>query len=238
MAKGEIIDRIISYGTPAVLLIKKLLESAVKNPEIQKAATDKIIEIAKGGKTRSDELIFFASLISLVGIKEETKLLFLKKHREMLDPVFTGKNPADVKKLRRKMDRAKGLVFLIAEDETANEKKQSDKYVFANKVWYGIFLGIEKCPNDTARLAIIEKRIIHFGKNNQEGITAKELAERTGTVFSKVLSSQKENIGKISTELKKIPTITNKGLREVALPLARRSREYREKSNWKKWLLN
>lgn len=84
--------------------------------------------------------------------------------------------------------------------------------------------------------------LISLEKKSTLPETLRRIAKSTGDAAiqagKSIAEDQKDNLAKISAELKKIPTITNNGLREVALPLARRSRKYREKPDWKKWLLN
>lgn len=166
----EIIDRIISYGTPAVLLIKGLIEKLAGNPDFQAKATEEIMKVVRGGKTRTDDLLFFASLIFLSGPDaiKDNKILFYKKFYELTNPELSGKTPEEEKELLRKKDLANGFVLLLAEDTTADEKGVK-KFIFAKQVWYGLFMGISDLPDDASKLEALEKRILLFGENHKEG---------------------------------------------------------------------
>lgn len=190
---GEIFDRVLTYGTPAFLFVKEILKKTAGHTELQTEAMKKIVEITKGGRTRADELVFIASLISLTDPDAtlENKQLFLQKHYELLCPDFTGKDPAEVAKLQQKEKMAKGLIFLIAEDKTICNPAcvQEDLFRLANKVWCGIFLGVKDLPDENAKLQVLEKRILHFGKNNQERMSLAEVVGKINPIWDKIDST-------------------------------------------------
>jgi hypothetical protein len=161
----------------------------MKNPETQKKALEKIVEMTKGGRTRSDELLFIASLISLSGPDAtlENKQLFLQKHYELCELNLIGKTPEEIKELQRKKKLAEGLIFLIAEDKTANDKKNLFK--FANQIWHGIFMGINELTDDANKMRVLEQRILHFGKNHQEKMTSQEIIEKIKPVWNEIDSA-------------------------------------------------
>lgn len=175
---GEALDRLLTYGTPAFLIVKDLLGKMAKNPEIQKEATETLLKLTKGGRTRSDELVFISSLVTLNGVSIENKQLFLQKHAELLHPNLAGKTSQQIKKLKEKEKLAKGLIFLIATDTTAAEVDPKKRFSFAKEIWYGIFLEMDKLANDKIRLQVLEQRILHFGKNHQEKMTLAEVVEK------------------------------------------------------------
>lgn len=203
---GEFVDRIATYGTAGYVFIKPIFEKMFKHPELTKIVTEKLANVAKGGKTRADELIFFASLVSLSGpdATRENKELFLKKHYELCSPDITGKTPAQIAELRKKEALAKGLVFLISENHTTTGV--GGKLHLANQIWYGIFMGINDRPNDATKLALLEERILHFGKNNQEKKSVGEIIEKitpyaksTWTKIDSIADSIGDGIGKATT---------------------------------------
>jgi len=185
---GETFDRILTYGTPAFLFIKNLWGKVMGHSKVQETATKILTEIFPDGRTREDELAFYASLISLPAIDAVLKGLFLKKHSELLNPDLTGKNATQIAELRRKEKMAKGLVFLIAGDESISDvncsKKDSSK--LANEVWYGIFMGVKDLPDENSKLKLLEERILHFGKNNQERMSLAEAMEKIGPLWGKI----------------------------------------------------
>ncbi len=173
--------------------VMSLIKNLMSHPDIHEAVKEKLVEILKGGRGRGDESVFFTSLVSLTGISLDDKLLFLKKHYEMNNPDFAGKSPEETQRLKLLYDRAKGLVFLMAEDKTANEKNPNERFIFANQLWYGIFLGITKCPDENSKMDLLEERIIHFGKNNQENITLGEAAKPVVGFVKNLFSEETSN---------------------------------------------
>ncbi|MFZ2882496.1 MAG: hypothetical protein WA019_05470, partial [Candidatus Moraniibacteriota bacterium] len=164
---GEKVDRLITYG----LLAKEAISafsSLIKNPAIQTKIIEELIKVAKDGRTRADELFFFTSLINLENVSAENKKLFLKKHYELVSPDLSGKTKKEVAELKRKEELASGLVFLIAEDKTINNENPQKRFQYAKDIWYGIFWEINKERDDIKKLALLEERILHFGKNSQE----------------------------------------------------------------------
>ena len=171
---GEKVDRAVTYG----LLIKEIFSSLIKNPTIQTKLTEELMKVAKGGRTRTDEMFFFTSLVKLENVSPQNKQLFLQKHYELLNPDFYGKTPEEILGLKKKEKLAKGLVFLIAEDKTIADPNSAKRFQYAKEIWYGIFLDIDKLPDDNTKLQILEQRILHFGKNNQESMTISEIGEK------------------------------------------------------------
>jgi len=160
-----------------------LLEKVASNQKVQDKAIEKLGKVFTDGRTRQDEATFISSLFNLKDIDEGIKILFLRKHLEMMNPDFTGRSIAEIAKLREKQDRAKGLVFLI---EAAHNKKGTNaiKTAFVNSVWQGIFLGVDTLSSEAEKLSLIEDRIIHFGKNSQERMTTGEVFGRVSEFFS------------------------------------------------------
>lgn len=229
---GETFDRILTYGTPAFLFIKELWGKTVGHSKVQEKAVKVLAEIFPDGRTRGDELAFYASLVSLSGIDATLKGLFLKKHGELLNPDLTGKTPTQIAKLRHKEKMAKGLVFLIAEDESTCDatcsKKNSSR--LANEVWYGIFLGVKNLPDDKSKLQALEERILHFGKNNQERMPLAEVMEKIDPLWGKI-DSAADKLGAV------ISSGTDWVERQYEERIARAHvREIQRKANWWNWL--
>jgi hypothetical protein len=197
---NEVLDRIVTYGTPAFLIVKDLLKKLVRNPELQAEAAKKLVEVAKGGRTRGDEMLFLASLVSFKSAAIKDKQIFLDKHYELLHPEFTGKDELEVKALKKKKALAKGMIFLISEDLSCtipDPDKPLDAPMFqmAHNVWKAVFMGIRDISDDTTKLQIFEKRIMHFGKNHQEGKTLKQfMLSGIGPTWDKV-NSVAETVG-------------------------------------------
>jgi len=196
---SKFIDRIVTYGTPAFLLGKDLIGKIAQHPEFQKKAAEQLIKAVKGGRTRSDELIFITSLISLVGVSAENKQLFLNKHYKLLNPALSGKTVDQIKELRQKEKLAKGLIFLIAEDTTTNNSDESKRFQYAKEVWHGIFLNINTFPDDNAKMQVLEQRILHFGKNHQEQMSLEEVVEKIRPHLPKIDSVAKKVAESISS---------------------------------------
>jgi hypothetical protein len=188
---GELLDRLITFGTPLALLLYEGLKTITNHPKIQETIVEHSIKVLRGGRTRGDEMVFYASLLSL-NISETIKAQFLDKHFELNNPNFTGKSKEEIRELRRKEELAKGLVFLIAED---CKPDKNNKFPFAEKVWYLFFLGINGCKTDQERSEFLEKRILQVGKNHQEGRTLKDVD----------LSKIKEQLLEIVTLAKDFP---------------------------------
>ncbi|HPN96609.1 MAG TPA: hypothetical protein PLK35_02475 [Candidatus Moranbacteria bacterium] len=181
---GEAIDRIVTFGTPLYVFGKDLIEHLIKHPELQAVATEKLIGVTKKGRTRADELFFIASLITLHGVSAKNKQLFLQKHCELLHYKTEGKSPEELTELKKKEQLAKGLIFLIAEDKTAVDENKSKRFQYAREIWYAIFLGIDDLPDDTTKLQVLEERIVHFGKNHQDGMTLHEAIEKIQEIYN------------------------------------------------------
>lgn len=205
---GEVLDRLMTYGTPAFLIVKDLLGKMAKNPEAQKETTEALLKLTKGGRTRSDELVFISSLVTLTGISLKNKQLFLQKHTELLHPDLTGKSADQIKEMKAKEKLAKGIIFLIATDTTATEIDPRKRFMFSREVWYGIFLGIDSFPDDNSKLQALEQRILHFGKNHQEKATLRETAGEMnrllGTIDSGIASRIDCLTGKINQQWEEI----------------------------------
>ena len=176
---GEVAaDAALIKGIPALFnWLKRTHESLP--PELKEEAKKILLRTTADGRTRSDELVFFASLVTLQGVSAENKKLFLQKHYELLHPKITPRtSPKKVAALRQKQKLAEGLIFLIAEDSTAQDVNLSKRFQFAKEIWHGIFLSISTLPDDDAKLQALEQRILHFGKNHRDKISLEEIIEK------------------------------------------------------------
>ncbi|MEI7425351.1 MAG: hypothetical protein WCK16_00300 [Candidatus Moraniibacteriota bacterium] len=203
-------DAAVIKGIPAIWgWLKKSRETL--SPEA-KEKLDKFLlsPINSDGRTREDEMVFSVSLFTLPGVPQWIKELFIKKHDELLNPDLSGKSPDEIKKLKEWERRAKGFIFLIATDPTVKEIDESKRFVFAKKIWYGIFSEVEKLPSDDARLEKFERDILLWGKNYQEKMSKEELLEKTSAFFKEadsVIASGIDLIsGKINSQWDEIET--------------------------------
>lgn len=181
-------DAAIITGIPALINWFKKTHSSLP-PDLQEELKKWAMKITTDGRTRTDELVFFASLTTLKNVSAENKVLFLKKHYELIHPDFSGKTPDEIKELERKEKFAKGVVFLIAADPTAGNIDPGKRFVFSKDVWYSIFMGVDAIPDNDAKLLFLEERIIHCGKNNQERITLEEMARKANPTLERIGSA-------------------------------------------------
>lgn len=171
---GEAVEVIFTGGFIAI--VQKLISSIVSSPEFKKTASEKVISIFAGGKTRADELVCYSSLVNVSSVSAEDKILFMTKHHEMLNPDLNGRTSEEKRALILGRERARGIVSLMAEDKSFS-KTGSEQFFFASKTWHGIFLGINLCPDIPAKMDMLEKRIIHFGENITAGGVTKSIKE-------------------------------------------------------------
>ncbi len=179
---GGKIEGLVSWLTALHVFVKPLFDKFILNhPELTKKLGEKIIEISKNGRDRNDEMAFISSLSNIPNteVSDELKELFLEKHAEMLFPDFTGKAPDQIVKLKKMEKMAKGIIFLIAEDKSIEDPDPTKRHILAKEIWKMIFFRISVLPNKNAKLAALEQRIMHFGKNNQDKVTLEELIEKS-----------------------------------------------------------
>ncbi len=204
---GEMVGTGVSVAT-FMALFKKGASFLIENKEFREAASNYAVKTLKGGRGREDELLCYASLIGVSGIDEDAKILFMDKHFEMLNPDLAGKTPAELDRLKMLRERAKGLVFLIATDnENAKSPKKAERFILANEIWHGIFLGINNpliCPDRAAKMNLLEKRIIHYGKNEQEGTTLIEAVQPAKKLFTGLFNPASVDAAKENLRLAKI----------------------------------
>jgi hypothetical protein len=157
--------------------------------------------IVSDGRTREDEMVFTVSLFTLPDVDQWIKELFIQKHNELLHPNFSGKSPEQIAELKLKEKLAKGFIFLIATDPTVKEVNENKRFLFAKKIWYGIFAEIKNLPNDTDRLKKFERDILLWGKNYQEKLSKEEVLEKASELLKKTDSTLASGIDLLSNKI-------------------------------------
>ncbi|GEM_PF-3274247 len=190
---GELLEAVATGAAAAGFmgLVKKLTGEVVNDPAIRKAVIDKVSGFVKGGRTYDDELALDASL-SLIPenvADDEEKQLFEQVHQSMLHPDYTGATVDEKNELERRRDLAKGLIFKIAHDKTAYEEGPK-RFALVTPMWKQFFSGIKDLPDKPSKIKFIEKRVMRYGENHQEGTTLKEVLPPAKSFVAKTFGAE------------------------------------------------